>query len=258
MRKTLLVFAAIYAVGIAIIVWAFEGSTLGKADFTYISGAEPKSLDPAVMTGQLEGRFANAMYEGLTYQEPATLDNVPGMAERWENSPDGRVWTFFLRHNAKWTNGDPVTAHDFHWSWKRALSPELASEYSYMLWDLVNGMEFNKGEVKDFAQVGVKALDDYTLRVTLKHEVPYFLDLTSFYTLAPVHRKSIEAWESDPENPIGGWTLPENVVTNGPFGLDLWINNDRIRLRKNPDYWNADSIRLETIDALSIEDARGA
>lgn len=258
MRKTLLVFAVLYGIGFAGIALTFQSSTLGRADFTYVSGAEPKSLDPAIMTGQLEGRFAFALFEGLTYQDPETIDNVPGMAERWEVTPDGRTWTFHIRRDARWSNGDPVTARDFHWSWKRALEPATASEYSYMLWDIVNAEKYTKGEVDDFADVGVEVLDDHTLRVRLESAVPYFLDLTSFYTLFPVHRPTVEKWDADPDAPPGAWTMPGRIVTNGPFLLEAWIANDRIRLRKNEDYWNADSIRVETIDALSIEDQTAA
>jgi len=258
MRRTLRLFALLFAGGLVLVSLTFSRTSLEPADLTFVSGAEPKSLDPAIMTGQLEGRFAMAMFEGLTYWEPGTLDPLPGMAERWETSLDERVWTFHLRPGAKWSNGDPVTAHDFHWSWKRALSPELASEYSYMLWDLVGAEEFTKGTLRDFDQVGVKVLDDTTLRVTLKSAVPYFLDLTSFYTLSPVHRATVERWDADPDAPPGAWTLPGRVVVNGPYLLESWITNDRIRLRKNPTYWNAASIRLETIDALSIEDTTAA
>ncbi|MGH7161856.1 MAG: peptide ABC transporter substrate-binding protein [Planctomycetota bacterium] len=258
MRKTLLVFASIYAVGVLVIGLTFSYSTLGKADFTFVSGAEPKSLDPAILTGQLEGRFSDALFEGLTYTDPASHENVPGMAERWEVSPDGKTWTFHMRAGAAWSNGDPVTARDFEWSWKRLLSPTVASEYAYLLWDVVNAEEYTRGAVTDAETVGVKALDDSTLRVTLDNAIPYFLDLTSFHTAAPVHRATVARWDADEVAPPGAWTLPGNIVGNGPFVLEAWIANDRIRLRKNPRYWNAGSIRLETIDALSIEDTTAA
>ncbi len=258
MRRTLLVFLALFGAGIVLVSVMFSRTSQERADFTYVSGAEPKSLDPAIMTGQLEGRFAEAMFEGLTYWDPETLDPVPGMAERWETSLDEKVWTFHLRRDARWSNGEPVTARDFHWSWRRALSPELASEYSYMLWDIVGAEDFNKGSLTEFDRVGITVLDDATLRVTLKSAVPYFLDLTSFYTLSPVHRPTIERWEADPNAPPGAWTLPGRVVVNGPYLLESWVTNDRIRLRRNPGYWNAGAIRLETIDALSIEDNTAA
>ena len=258
MRKTLLVFAAIYGVALLIVAVLFQSSDRPEADFTYISGAEPKTLDPQSMTGQLEGRFANALYEGLTYEDPKTMEPVPGVAKRWEVSKDGKTWTFYLRQNAKWSNGDVITAHDFVWSWKRALSVELASEYSYMLYDLVNAKEYNEGKIKDFAKVGVKARDDWTLDVTLKARVPYFLYLTAFYTTYPVHRATVEKFDNDDQYAPGEWAQPQHVVTNGPFVISEWITNDRIRLKKNPLYWNADSIRVNTIDALSIEDTTAA
>jgi oligopeptide transport system substrate-binding protein len=258
MRKTLRFVACVCAAGLGLAALTFSRSVGEPADLTYVSGAEPKSLDPSLMTGQLEGRFADAMYEGLTYLDPETQDPMPGVAERWETSVDEREWTFHLRKNARWSNGDPVTAQDFVWSWKRTLTPAFASEYSYMLWDIENAEAYNRGEIDDFGLVGVKALDDYTLRVNLRNAVPYFLDLTAFYTLYPVHRATVERWEADPSEPPGSWTLPGRVVTNGPFVLESWRVNDRIRLRKNPLYWDAASIRLETVDALSIEDVTAA
>ncbi len=251
MRKTLLFCAAVLAVGLGVVALAFQKAALEPADFTFTNGAEPKSIDPHIMTGQPDGRIGLALFEGLTYYDPATLIPAPGVAERWDIEDDGRLYTFHLRRNARWSNGDTVTAHDFYWSWQRVLAPETASEYSYMLWDVVNGEQFTKGELKDFSKVGLKVLDDWTLRVRLKTYVPYFLDLTSFYTLMPVHPASVEKWEKIAP---GRWTLPENIVTNGPFLLESWVVNDRIRLRKNPGYWNAASIRLDTIDALSTDD----
>ncbi len=251
MRKTLLFCAIVLTAGFGVVAFAFRKSAIPPADFTFTNGTEPKSLDPHIMTGQPEGRIGLALFEGLTYWDPETLEPKPGMAERWEESPDGRVWTFHLRRNARWSNGDPVTARDFVWSWQRALAPETASEYSYMLWDLVNAQQFTEGKIRDFAQVGLAAPDDHTLRVTLRTRVPYFLDLTAFYTLCPVHPATVEKWE---KIGTGQWTLPGNIVTNGPFLLDFWVVNDRIRLRRNPDYWNAESIRLEVIDALSMDD----
>jgi oligopeptide transport system substrate-binding protein len=251
MRKTLLFCAAVLAVGLGTVAVSFSQTVRSPADFTFTNGSEPKSIDPHIMTGQPEGRIGLALFEGLTYLDPATLLPVPGVAERWEVEDDGLRWTFHLRRNARWSNGDPVTARDFHWSWRRLLSPETASEYSYMLWDIVNAERFNKGEIKDFSDVGVEVLDNWTLRVRLKSYVPYFLDVISFYTSCPVHPPTVEKWEAIAP---GRWTLPENIVTNGPFLLESWVVNDRIRLRKNPNYWNAQSIRLETIDALSMDD----
>ncbi len=251
MRKTLLFCAAVLAAGLGVVALAFQQSALGRADFTFTNGTEPKTIDPHGMTGQPDGRIGLALFEGLTYYDPATLNPVPGVAERWDIGDDGRLWTFHLRRNAKWSNGDPVTARDFHWSWKRMLEPKTAAEYSYMLWDVVNAERYNKGKLTDFSQVGLEVLDDWTFRVRLKTYVPYFLFLTSFYSLLPVHRATVE--KSDAEDP-GRWTLPSNIVTNGPFLLEAWVVNDRIRLRKNPGYWNAASIRLDTIDALSSDD----
>lgn len=221
-----------------------------RAEFTFINGAEPETLDPALLTGALEGRLAEALFEGLTTYHPRDLTPLPGMAERWVIAADRLTYTFHLRQ-ARWSNGDPVTAHDFVYSWRRVLAPETAARYAYMLYYLKNGEAYNKGELKDPALVGVRAVDDRTLVVTLAHPTPYFLDLTSFSTLLPVNRRCVERHGVH-------WTKPENIVTNGPFLMKEWKLNQRIRMVKNPDYWDAANVRLNIVDALAVENLNTA
>ena len=231
------------------------------ADFTYVCGAEPETLDPALMTGALEHRIATAIFEGLTTQHPETLEPLPGMAESWTVSPDKLTYTFTLRPNARWTDGSPVRAADFVWSWQRVLEPATASEYAYQLYYIKGAKAYfeagqahlkdPKTPAPDFGAVGISAVDERTLVVTLENPTPYFLGLTAFMTYLPVNAACVEAHGS-------GWTRPANIVSNGPYRLTSWRFNDRIRLTKNPDYWNAGQVQSETIDILPIEDVTAA
>ena len=150
--------------------------------FHYGNGSEPQGLDPHVVTGVPENHIIRALFEGLAVKNPYTLEPEPGVAESWDISDDGRVVTFHINPQARWSNGDPMTAHDYVWSWKRLLSPTLGGEYSYMLYPVKNAQAFNKGEIIDFSEVGVKALDDLTLQVTLDERTPYFIQLMDHYS----------------------------------------------------------------------------
>ena len=236
------------AIGLLILLLAIGcGSNDKRADLVILNGAEPESIDPAVVTGQLEGRICYALFEGLLHFDRFG-EPQPGIAESWDLSSDDKIYTFHLRANAKWSNGDPVTANDFVQSWKRVLLPETASEYAYLLYHIKNAEPFNEGTLKDFRTVGVTAIDDRTLRVELVAPVPYFLDLCSFATLLPVHMPTVKMYGDD-------WIKPDKLVNNGPFRLKEWRLNYRIRLEKNPLYWDAGHVAMNTIDALPIDNS---
>ena len=218
-----------------------------RADLVILNGAEPESIDPAVITGQLDGRICYALFDGLLHFDRFGKPR-PAIAERWDLSSDGKTYTFHLRSDAKWSNGDPVTATDFLRSWKRVLLPETSSEYAYLLYQIKNAKEFNAGTLKDFDKVGIKAVDDETLQVELDAPVPYFLDLCAFATLLPVHIPTVEKYGDD-------WIKPGKLVNDGPFLLKEWRLNYRIRLEKNPLYWDAAHVALHTVDALPIENS---
>jgi oligopeptide transport system substrate-binding protein len=220
---------------------------MDRADLVVLNGVEPETIDPALLTGQPDGRIAYTLFEGLTSFDQRG-NPQPGVAERWEISPDGRVYTFHLRNNAQWSNGDPVTSNDFVRSWERTLKPETASEYAGQLYYIHNGRPFNEGKVKDFSEVGVKAPDPLTLIVTLDNPTPFFLDLTAFNTLLPVHMPSVDACEKRGEP----FTKPGKCIGNGAFVLKEWRLFDRIRLEKNPRYWNAANVHMKTVDILPI------
>ncbi|MBV9129843.1 MAG: hypothetical protein JO298_05585, partial [Verrucomicrobia bacterium] len=164
-----------------------------RAELVILNGAEPESIDPAVVTGQLEGRLCYALFEGLLHFDRFGKPQ-PGIAESWDLSNEDRVYIFHLRAQSKWSNGDPVVANDFVQSWKRVLLPETASEYAYLLYHIKNAQSFNEGTLKDFGKVGITAIDDRTFRVELESPVPYFLDLCSFATLLPIHVPTVEKY----------------------------------------------------------------
>jgi len=243
---TLRLLAAMALLGLA----AGCQRAMDRADFVFLNGAEPETLDPSLITGQPEGRIAGALFEGLTsFDEHGQV--VPGVAEKWELSPDGLVYTFHLRRNARWSNGDPVTARDFRDTWRRTLAPDTGAEYAYQLFYLRNGTPFNEGKLTDFSQVGVAAPDDWTLRVTLENPTPFFLDLCATSPLYPEHLASVQKWGDD-------WIKPGHLVGNGAYQLAEWRINDRIRMVKNPFYWDAAHVGMTSIDALPIHLANTA
>ncbi|MEL0208537.1 MAG: ABC transporter substrate-binding protein, partial [Gammaproteobacteria bacterium] len=179
------------------------------------NGTEPQDLDPHIVTGVPESKVLMALLEGLVIRNPEGPNPLPGVARDWFISNGGKTYTFYLREDAFWSNGDRVTADDFVYSWNRMLMPSLGSKYPDMLYDLVNAEEFNKGKIEDFSKVGVKALDSATLEVTLKNPAPYFLELLCHYTTRPVHKSTIEKF-GDMDTAGSQWTRPGNFVGNGP------------------------------------------
>ena len=227
----------------------YFGATRAPAHdvFTFANGAEPEGIDPGLISGQPDGRVARAMFEGLAIPDPVTLEPTPGQAYRWEISSDGLTYTFHLRPGLKWSDGSPLTAQDFLWTWRRVIRPETASRNANLMYPILNAEAFNKGEISDITAVGVSAPDDSTFVVRLASPTSYFLFLTQYYTFLPVPRAVIEA-----HGPR--WTLPENVVSNGPFVLEKWRQGDRFEFRRNPLYWDAASVRLERVVMLSVDD----
>ena len=213
------------------------------------NSSEPGSLDPALAQGTHESWILNNLFEGLMKHD-STGQIVPGMAKEYTLSEDDLTYTFTLRDDIKWSNGDPVTAQDFEFAWKRALDPELAADYAYQLYYIKGAEAYNSGEgtVDD---VAVKALDDKTLEVTLESPTAYFLDLCAFYTYYPVNKAVAEAnpdWAKD----------PSTYVSNGAFKLKSWEHNAKIKLAKNENYYDKDNIKLDGIDFDIIEDENTA
>lgn len=216
------------------------------------NGAEVQDLDPHMVSGVAEHRVLSSLFEGLTELDPSTMQVIPGVAESWRVSEDLKTYTFVLRENARWSNGDPVTAQDFLYSWQRMLSPGLATEYAYMLHCLKNAKAFNEGGLKEFAQVGVRALDAHTLEVELEHPTPYFLSMQTHQAWYPVHRATIEQYGKMNQRDTG-WTRTGRHVGNGAFQLLEWSPNEVLRVVRNPYYWNAGQVKLDGIDFYPID-----
>ncbi|TVR02080.1 MAG: peptide ABC transporter substrate-binding protein [Deltaproteobacteria bacterium] len=210
-------------------------------------GADPESFDPGVVTGSVEGMILWQLFEGLYSPSLGDGPPVPGAAERHEVSEDQLSWTFHLRRDGRWSNGDPVTAHDFEYAWKRILRGDVAAYYVSFLRYLRNGRAFETGEATE-DEVGVRALDDWTLQVELQKPIPFFLEVVSFFTLFPVHRASIE--EHGQENAFRA----ENLVTNGAWAMDRYLRRNRIEAVPNPYWWGHDNLRLNRLIIRIIED----
>ena len=216
------------------------------------NGTEPQGLDPHVVTGIPESNIVKALFEGLAVKNPQTLESEPGVAQRWEISDDGLTVTFHLNPEARWSNGDPMTAEDYVWSWQRALSPAMGNQYAYMLYPLVNAEAFATGKLDDFGEVGVKALDPHTLQVTLNAPTPYFIQLMDHYSTFAVHRPTIEKFGKATDR-FTPWTRVDNIVGNGPFRLQEWKLNRRIIVEKSDTYWDSDNVALNGIEFYPVE-----
>jgi oligopeptide transport system substrate-binding protein len=213
------------------------------------NSSEPGSLDPALAQGTHESWILSNTFDGLmAYDSEGKV--IPGTAEDYTLSEDNLTYTFTIRDDAKWSNGDPVTAHDFEFAWKRALDPELAADYAFQLYYIKGAEAYNTGE-GTADDVAVKALDDKTLEVTLEAPTGYFLELTAFYTYYPVNKNVVESnpdWAKEPETHVG----------NGPFNLVTWEHNAYIELEKNPNFYAADQIHLDGMHFDIIEDENTA
>jgi len=218
-------------------------------------GSEPQYLDPHLASSVSAHNVIIALIEGLVSEDPKTLKPLPGVAESWDISEDGLLYTFHIRKNAKWSNGDPVTAHDFVYSYRRILNPNLASQYASMLHGLKNARKYHEEGLKwEEAKVGAVAIDNHTLQLTLENPTPYFLELLNHYSWFPAHPPTIKKFDAF-EKQGTPWTRPGNYVGNGPFILSEHKVNSVIEVKKNPNYWDAETVSLEAIRFYPIESA---
>ena len=216
-----------------------------RADVVIINGNEPESLDPAIVTAVPDMRITKALFEGLARLDGKSGRPVPGLAQDWEISPDGRLYTFHLRTNLAWSTGAPISSADVLYSWLRALDPATASDYAGQLFYIRNAEAYYNGKLKDVSQLGIRALDAHTFQVELEYPLAFFLDLCCYPTLAVVPRQAIETYGTR-------WVTHQPVPCSGPYELVSWRLNDKVRLRKNPRYWDAANTRSELLDLLPV------
>jgi oligopeptide transport system substrate-binding protein len=210
------------------------------------NGSEPQGLDPHVVTGIPESHIVSALFEGLTVKNPYTLEPEAGVAQSWDVSVDGLTVTFHLNPEARWSNGDTMTAQDYVWSWQRALNPAMGNQYAYMLYPVQNAEAYATGKLDDFTEVGVKALDKHTLQVRLEAPTPYFIQLMDHHSTFALHRPTLEKFGKVTDR-FTPWTRVENIVSNGPFRLKDWQLNRRIEVEKSDTYWDRDRVQLNGI-----------
>ena len=256
-RPLRLVLGVLSAVAVAL----FSGC--GKRDTAVSAGnrdqvihignlSEPVDLDPHIISSHQDFQVVMALFEGLAQYDPKTSEPIPALAERWETSADNLTWTFHLRRNGKWSNGEPVTAHDFVWSFQRMLMPGLGAEYANMLFVLKNAEELFTKKISDPAQLGARATDDHTLVLTLARPTPYLLSMLCHSAWYPLHRATVEKFgQADQRG--NQWTRPGNMVSNGYFRLVEWKPNQLIRVERSETYWDREQVKLKGAVFYPIE-----
>ena len=215
--------------------------------FVFAIGGDPETLDPAKARGVNEGKIIDNLFEGLLDHPLGGTAPVPGVAARWRVSDDGLTYIFSLRRDARWSNGDPVTADDFRYSWLRVLDRKTAAPYADMLFVIEGAKSYYEGRSEDPSKVGIKVLDAHTLQVRLAYVAPYFLELCAFQTFRPVHRATVSTHGMR-------WTRPENIVSNGAYVLSEWAAGQRLEARKNPHYWARNAVTLEMFRVVVVQE----
>jgi oligopeptide transport system substrate-binding protein len=263
MFRLLLIPIGLLALLVGAMSWSREDDPR-PADFVFINRGEINTLDPNQMSWLQDIRVAYALWEGLYGLDPETLEAEPGAAGRIDISEDRTVYTFHLRPEGRWTNGDTVTAHDFVFAWRRML--EQPGKYTYLLHYIRGALEFQEAVAEhgsaDWEMVGVEVLDDLTLRVTLNHPVTFFPDLCAFPPYFPLHEPSMRPFgDEGADGKIryrAEWTRPPNLVTNGAYRLESWEFKRRMRLVASDYYWDRENVRSHIIDMPSFEDPQAA
>ncbi|MGB0845618.1 MAG: peptide ABC transporter substrate-binding protein [Thiolinea sp.] len=214
------------------------------------NGGDVASLDPHKISGDWENRVVGDIFEGLV-TEDAEAHAIPAGAESWEISEDGMTYTFKLRKDAKWSDGQPVTANDYVFALQRIMNPETAAKYSYLQYPIKNAETINSGDEKDLSKLGAKAVDDHTLEITLEEPTPFFLDALMHFTAYPVPKHVVEAKGDD-------WIKIDNIVVNGPYKPTEWVSGSHVLTTKNDAYYDVDSLKIEGVKFHTLEDESAA
>ncbi|MBI4854335.1 MAG: peptide ABC transporter substrate-binding protein [Acidobacteria bacterium] len=212
----------------------------------YSNAAEPRSLDPHKTSGIPEGNIIMSLIDRLTDYDAKTLEPRPAIAERWEAVDKAKKWIFYLRKNVFWTNKRPVTAHDFVWAWQRGIDPKTATPYAGLLYYVKNGEAISQGKMAP-TELGIKAIDDYTLEVEMERPTAFFIKMTPHFVFSPLPRETVEKYGDK-------WATPENIVSCGAFKLAEHKPYDKVLLVKNPDYWDAANVKLDKAYFYPIDD----
>ncbi len=246
-----MVAGAAFSLTLAIASGLMIGVSPALAEIVYNRGAaaDPETLDPHKTSTTYEADIMRDLFEGLVMPD-SKANLIPGAAESWTISPDGLVYTFKMRADGKWSNGDPVTADDFVYSMRRMVSKDLAAEYASILYPIKNAEEVNGGKVAP-EEMGVKALDPMTLEITLKGPTPYFLQMLTHQAAYPVHKGSIEKFGAD-------FVKPGNLVSNGPYMLTEFTPNAKVQIVKNPNFHDAANVKIDVVNYIPTEDRSAA
>ena len=231
-------------------VIALTPAAAGAVTLQMHNGGDPGSIDPHKVSGDWENRVVGDYIEGLV-TEDVNAAPIPAQAESWDISEDGLVYTFHLRDGIQWTDGTPVTAGDFEFAFQRLMDPATASDYAYLQYPIKNAEAINSGEITDFSQLGVKAIDDTTLEITLENPTPYFLDALMHYTAYPVPKHLVEELGD-------AWIEMDNIVANGPYKIVEWIPGSYVRSEKNDMYYDAENVQIDEVYYHVLEDQTAA
>ncbi len=216
------------------------------------NGGEPADLDPQTVTGSPESNLVQALFEGLVRYDPVTLDPLPGVAKRWELADDGVTYTFHLRAEAMWSDGRPLTAHDFYGSYQRILAPELGSENAEQLYFLAGGEAYHQGETTDFSTVGCRVIDAHTLELKVARPTVFFVRMLAGRNWFPVPLHVLAQHDALRRQGTS-WTREENIVGNGPFVLGTWKRNQYIEVDRSPTYWDREHVALKHVRFFAME-----
>jgi oligopeptide transport system substrate-binding protein len=225
------------------------GGAFAEVVFNRGNSADPESLDPHKTSTIYESNILRDLFNGLMIHD-AKAEVIPGAAESYTVSDDGKVYTFKLRKDGMWSDGTPVTANDFVFSWRRLVDPATAAEYAYLLSVVVNGDDITKGKKKP-EELGVKAVDDLTFEVTLNSPTPYFLEMLTHISTYGISKANVEKHGKD-------FVKPGNLVSNGAYVLAEFVPNDHIKVVKNPKFFDAANVQIDTINYIPTEDRSAA